>query len=171
MSQLQTSFKNQVEFDAAQVHNQASRLSLAKALSRWTHLRSAIVRRATLRHNPSAPWTRSNVSTKSMSSDFARPHRPSRFTRPTYFGKKRLESGHFQWEFPRMKTLTVDDRQRIRLPKARAGQVFAYETGLGRDDKTRSGDPEARTKAGCGQTGQARRTVVFPGSQGVHARP
>ncbi len=26
-----------------------------------------------------------------------------------------------------MKTLTVDDRQRIRLPKAKAGQVFAYE--------------------------------------------
>jgi hypothetical protein len=26
-----------------------------------------------------------------------------------------------------MKTLTVDDRQRVRLPKATAGQVFAYE--------------------------------------------
>ena len=26
-----------------------------------------------------------------------------------------------------MKTLTVDDRQRIRLPKVKAGQVFAYE--------------------------------------------
>ena len=26
-----------------------------------------------------------------------------------------------------MKTLTVDDRQRVRLPKARPGQVFAYE--------------------------------------------
>jgi hypothetical protein len=26
-----------------------------------------------------------------------------------------------------MKTLTVDDRQRVRLPKAKAGQVFAYE--------------------------------------------
>ncbi len=26
-----------------------------------------------------------------------------------------------------MKTLTVDDRQRIRLPQAKAGQVFAYE--------------------------------------------
>jgi hypothetical protein len=26
-----------------------------------------------------------------------------------------------------MKTLTVDDRQRIRLPEAKAGQVFAYE--------------------------------------------
>ena len=26
-----------------------------------------------------------------------------------------------------MKTLTVDDRQRIRLPKAKPGQVFAYE--------------------------------------------
>ena len=44
-----------------------------------------------------------------------------------YFAKKRLESGHVRWEFPRMKTLTVDDRQRIRLPKAKAGEVFAYE--------------------------------------------
>ena len=26
-----------------------------------------------------------------------------------------------------MKTLTVDDRQRIRLPAAKAGQVFEYE--------------------------------------------
>ena len=26
-----------------------------------------------------------------------------------------------------MKTLTVDDRQRVRLPNAKAGQVFAYE--------------------------------------------
>lgn len=26
-----------------------------------------------------------------------------------------------------MKTLTVDDRQRVRLPKAKPGQVFAYE--------------------------------------------
>jgi hypothetical protein len=44
-----------------------------------------------------------------------------------YFAKKRLEIGYVWWEFPRMKTLTVDDRQRIRLPKAKAGQVFAYE--------------------------------------------
>ncbi len=29
--------------------------------------------------------------------------------------------------FPIMKTLGVDDRQRVRLPKAKAGQVFAYE--------------------------------------------
>ena len=28
-----------------------------------------------------------------------------------------------------MKTLTVDDRQRVRLPKAKPGQVFAYEPG------------------------------------------
>ena len=34
------------------------------------------------------------------------------------------------WEFPHMKTLTVDDRQRVRLPKAKAGQVFAYESNL-----------------------------------------
>ena len=26
-----------------------------------------------------------------------------------------------------MKTVTVDDRQRVRLPKVKAGQVFAYE--------------------------------------------
>jgi len=26
-----------------------------------------------------------------------------------------------------MKTLTVDDRQRVRLPQAQPGQVFAYE--------------------------------------------
>lgn len=26
-----------------------------------------------------------------------------------------------------MKTLTVDDRQRVRLPKAKAGQIFSYE--------------------------------------------
>jgi hypothetical protein len=26
-----------------------------------------------------------------------------------------------------MKTLTVDDRQRVRLPQAKPGQVFAYE--------------------------------------------
>jgi len=43
------------------------------------------------------------------------------------FSKKKLESGYVQWEFPQMKTLTVDDRQRVRLPKAKAGQVFAYE--------------------------------------------
>ncbi len=41
--------------------------------------------------------------------------------------KKRLEMGHVRWEFPRMKTLTVDDRQRIRLPKAKPGEVFPYE--------------------------------------------
>jgi hypothetical protein len=29
-----------------------------------------------------------------------------------------------------MKTLTVDDRQRIRLPKTKPGQVFAYEPNL-----------------------------------------
>lgn len=28
-----------------------------------------------------------------------------------------------------MKTLTVDDRQRVRLPQAKPGQVFAYEPG------------------------------------------
>jgi len=44
--------------------------------------------------------------------------------------QKRLESAHVLWEFPHMKTLTVDDRQRVRLPKAKAGQVFAYEPNL-----------------------------------------
>jgi hypothetical protein len=43
------------------------------------------------------------------------------------FVKKKLDLSHVQWEFPHMKTLTVDDRQRVRLPKAKAGQVFAYE--------------------------------------------
>jgi hypothetical protein len=33
----------------------------------------------------------------------------------------------FQWEFPHMKTLTVDDRQRVRLPQVKPGQVFAHE--------------------------------------------
>jgi hypothetical protein len=46
------------------------------------------------------------------------------------FAKKKLDLGHAQWEFPQMKTLTVDDRQRVRLPKAKAGQVFAYEPNL-----------------------------------------
>ena len=41
--------------------------------------------------------------------------------------RKRVETDHILWEFPHMKTLTVDDRQRVRLPQARAGQVFAYE--------------------------------------------
>jgi hypothetical protein len=43
------------------------------------------------------------------------------------FLKKRLETCGGQWEFPHMKTLTVDDRQRVRLPQAKPGQVFAYE--------------------------------------------
>lgn len=30
-----------------------------------------------------------------------------------------------------MKTLTVDDRQRVRLPKAKPGQVFAYDDSSG----------------------------------------
>ena len=40
---------------------------------------------------------------------------------------KTLESRPGVWEFPLVKTLTVDDRQRVRLPKVKAGQVFAYE--------------------------------------------
>jgi hypothetical protein len=31
------------------------------------------------------------------------------------------------WEFPTMKTLTVDARKRVRLPHAEPRQVFAYE--------------------------------------------
>jgi hypothetical protein len=38
-----------------------------------------------------------------------------------------LETIAFQWELPHMKTLTVDDRQRVRLPQDKPGQVFAYE--------------------------------------------
>jgi hypothetical protein len=40
---------------------------------------------------------------------------------------KQLESASDWSEFPRMKTLTVDERQRIRLPEVKPGQVFAYE--------------------------------------------
>ena len=40
---------------------------------------------------------------------------------------KKLETLAFQWEFPRMQTLTVDDGQRVRLPQGKPGQVFAYE--------------------------------------------
>ena len=38
-----------------------------------------------------------------------------------------LEKSPWQCEIPHMKTLTVDDRQRVRLPEAKPGQVFAYE--------------------------------------------
>jgi hypothetical protein len=31
------------------------------------------------------------------------------------------------WEIPNMKTLTVDDQKRIRIPDAKPRQVFAYE--------------------------------------------
>jgi len=31
------------------------------------------------------------------------------------------------WEFPRMSTVTADDRKRVRIPDAKPGQVFAYE--------------------------------------------
>jgi hypothetical protein len=53
--------------------------------------------------------------------------RRARCPAPNDFVEKRLEATRIVWEFPRMKTLTVDDRQRIRLPKVKAGQVFAYE--------------------------------------------
>jgi hypothetical protein len=31
------------------------------------------------------------------------------------------------WEIPRMKTLKADERQRLRIPEAKPGQVFSYE--------------------------------------------
>ena len=56
---------------------------------------------------------------------------PYRLHWPPLFVNIKLEPHHVLWEFPHsMKTLTVDDRQRVRLPKAKAGQVFAYEPNL-----------------------------------------
>lgn len=33
-----------------------------------------------------------------------------------------------EWEFTTMKTLTVDDQKRIRIPDAKPRQIFAYTT-------------------------------------------
>ena len=33
-----------------------------------------------------------------------------------------------EWEFTTVKTLTVDDQKRVRIPDARPRQVFAYTT-------------------------------------------
>ena len=38
-----------------------------------------------------------------------------------------LVNARLKWEIPRMTTLTVDDRKRVRLPSARPGQVFSFE--------------------------------------------
>ena len=44
-----------------------------------------------------------------------------------------LDSSRAAWEIPKMKTLTVDDQKRIRIPDAKPRQVFAYEnSGDGR---------------------------------------
>jgi hypothetical protein len=44
-----------------------------------------------------------------------------------------LDSFRAAWEIPKMKTLTVDDQKRIRIPDAKPHQVFAYEnSGDGR---------------------------------------
>jgi hypothetical protein len=39
----------------------------------------------------------------------------------------RLDKSTQEWEFTTMKTLTVDDHKRIRIPDAVPRQVFAYE--------------------------------------------
>lgn len=39
----------------------------------------------------------------------------------------KLEFSLRLWEFPTVKTLTVDDQKRIRIPDAKPRQVFAYE--------------------------------------------
>jgi len=44
-----------------------------------------------------------------------------------------LDDARNAWEIPKMKTLTVDDQKRIRIPDAKPRQVFAYEnSGDGR---------------------------------------
>ena len=48
-------------------------------------------------------------------------------------GSSGLDSFRAAWEIPKMKTLTVDDQKRIRIPDAKPRQVFAYEnSGDGR---------------------------------------
>jgi hypothetical protein len=48
-------------------------------------------------------------------------------------GSFSLDSFGAAWEIPKMKTLTVDDQKRIRIPDAKPRQVFAYENhGNGR---------------------------------------
>jgi hypothetical protein len=40
--------------------------------------------------------------------------------------EKGVEMGRILWENPRMKTVTADDRKRVRIPDAKPGQVFEY---------------------------------------------
>ena len=42
-------------------------------------------------------------------------------------GWSTLEVGLRAWDFATVKTLTVDDQQRIRMPDAKPRQIFAYE--------------------------------------------
>jgi hypothetical protein len=42
---------------------------------------------------------------------------------------KKLEMLPFRWEFFRVTTLTVDDRQMVKLPKTEPGQTFKYVSG------------------------------------------
>lgn len=57
---------------------------------------------------------------------------PSALQRRT-FSRLSLDGVRNVWEIPKMKTLTVDDQKRIRIPDAKPRQVFAYEnSGDGR---------------------------------------
>jgi hypothetical protein len=47
--------------------------------------------------------------------------------RPSQKSAKDLETAIPLWEIPNVKTLTVDDQKRIRIPDAKPRQVFAYE--------------------------------------------
>jgi hypothetical protein len=44
-----------------------------------------------------------------------------------YFASKDLKPACGYGKFPMMKTLTVDDQKRIRIPDAKPRQVFAYD--------------------------------------------
>lgn len=43
----------------------------------------------------------------------------------------RLEIARFLWEIPNMKTAIVDDKNRIRIPDLKPGEIFAYELSGG----------------------------------------
>jgi hypothetical protein len=54
-------------------------------------------------------------------------------TSAPHFQPLSLDGVRNVWEIPKMKTLTVDDQKRIRIPDAKPRQVFAYEnSGDGR---------------------------------------
>ena len=42
--------------------------------------------------------------------------------------EKDLENQPRRWDIPTMHTITADNKKRVRLPDAKPGQVFAYET-------------------------------------------